>query len=165
MEVEAEMLGHLAKLLGIRHELGPAGKRAVMTGAVAVVSVTGVTLATVGPVFSDADTVKADFYATATLDIAASPARAAISLTGMAPGDQITGVITLSNEGTLPARYAMRSVASEDQLASALQMTVKTGVTNCDSEGFSVDGDVLYGPGAAGSVAGVSPPCSIIQRP
>ena len=50
----------------------------------------------------------------------------------------------------------MRSLASEDQFASALQMTVKIGVTNCDNDGFSVDGDVLYGPGAAGAVGGVS---------
>jgi hypothetical protein len=120
-----------------------------------VISVTGVTIATVGPVFNDTEVVSADTFEAGTLDIAASPASAAISLASMAPGDQVTGPLTLSNEGSLQARYAMRLFATEDRFASALELIVKIGVTNCDNDGFAADGKVLYGPGDAGAIDGI----------
>ena len=149
------MLGLFTKLIGINFTLDSTAARLATGSAIMGVSVTGVILATFGPVFSDAEAVSADSFEAGTLDITASPARAALSLVSMAPGDQITGTLTLSNEGSLQARYAMRLISTEDRFASALKMTVKTDVTNCDNGGFSADGEVLYGPGEAGAIDGI----------
>ena len=102
------MLGLLTNLVGISFTAGSTAARVAAASAVMGVSVTGVTIATVGPVFNDTETVYADVFEAGTLDIAASPVSAAISLEAMAPGDQITGTVTLSNEGSLEATYAMR---------------------------------------------------------
>ncbi len=149
------MLGLSTHRRGSNFTRGSTAARMAAASAIIGISVAGVILATVGPVFSDTEVVSADTFEVGTLDIAASPASAALSLASMAPGDQVTGPITLSNEGSLQARYAMTLFATEDRLASALELIVKIGVTNCDNDGFAADGKVLYGPGDAGAIGGI----------
>lgn len=74
----------------------------------------------------------------------------------MAPGDEVTAPITVSNDGTLDLRYAVTSTTIEDVLAAQLQLTIKLGVTDCDNTGFPLSGTPtpLYGPGILGSTSG-----------
>ncbi len=149
------MLGLSSNLLGIGFTLGSTAARVAVASTVMSVSVTGVTIATVGPVFSDTEMVSADAFSAGTLDITASPASAALSVSAMAPGDYATGEITLVNTGSLQARYSMRLISSESRFASVLQMTIKADVASCDNDGFFSSGEILYGPGIAGAVDGI----------
>ena len=73
----------------------------------------------------------------------------------MAPGDEVTAPITVSNDGTLDLRYAVTSTTTEDTLAAQLQLTIKSGVETCTNEGFGEIGStVLYGPGVLGTQSG-----------
>jgi hypothetical protein len=74
----------------------------------------------------------------------------------MAPGDQVTNPITVTNGGTLQLRYAVTSTTTENVLAGQLDLTIKTGVTTCTNAGFGADGTVIYGPGDLGSTAGTN---------
>jgi hypothetical protein len=97
-------------------------------------------------------------FTTGSLELSVSPASAAVSFRGMAPGDRVTAPITVRNDGTLPYRYSVTSTATNADskaLAGQLDLTIKTGVTACSDRGFATDGTVLYGPGELGSVAGV----------
>jgi hypothetical protein len=95
-------------------------------------------------------------FSTGTVDIAGSPASAAVSFGSMAPGDRVTAPLTVSNNGTMQLRYAVRSTTTENLLAAQLDLTVKTGVSACNNAGFAADGTVVYGPGDAGLVAGLN---------
>src|SRR4030042_1562515 len=72
----------------------------------------------------------------------------------MAPNDEVTNPITVTNSGSLQLRYAVTSTNTEDTLAAQLDLTIKTGVTTCTNAGFDIDGTVIYGPGNLGSAAG-----------
>ena len=94
--------------------------------------------------FTDSETVAANQFSTGTVDIAASPASAVVSMPIMAPGDQVTAPLTVTNNGSLDLRYAVTSTTDEDTLAAALVLTVKTGVTDCSDAGFGLDGSLHY---------------------
>lgn len=106
--------------------------------------------------FTDTASVPANAFSTGTLDISTSPTSALVTFSGMAPGDQVTAPITVSNAGTLNLRYAVTSTTTENTLAAQLDLTIKTGVTNCTNAGFTADGTVIYGPGDLGSTTGVN---------
>ena len=89
------------------------------------------------------------------VDISTSPSSAVLSFGGMAPGDSVTGPLTVSNDGSLPLLYSVRSTTSEDTLAAQLELTIKTNVTVCSDAGFDRDGETIYGPGDLGSTAGL----------
>ena len=89
------------------------------------------------------------------VDISTSPGSAVVSFGGMAPGDSVTGPLTVSNDGSLPLLYSVMSTTSEDTLAAQLDMTIKTNVTKCSDAGFDRDGEIVYGPGDLGSTAGL----------
>jgi predicted ribosomally synthesized peptide with SipW-like signal peptide len=109
----------------------------VMVGA-ATVAVTSLAL------FTDTATVGANVFTTGTIDINASPASAVVTMPAMAPGDQVTAPLTVSNDGSLELRYAIESTTTEDVLASELVLTVKSGVTACTDAGWAADGTTLY---------------------
>ena len=89
------------------------------------------------------------------VDISVSPRSAVLSFGGIAPGDSVTGPLTVSNDGSLPLLYSVKSTTSEDTLAAQLDMIVKTNVTVCSDAGFGRDGEIIYGPGDLGSTAGL----------
>ncbi len=62
--------------------------------------------------------------------------------------------LSLINSGNVRLGYAMRMVTQEDVWADAVQVHIKTGVTDCTGPaGFDLDGTTIY-TGHFGSVAG-----------
>jgi hypothetical protein len=59
----------------------------------------------------------------------------------MAPGDEVTNPITVTNGGSLELRYAVTSTTTENTLAGQLDLTIKTGVTTCTNGGFGASGN------------------------
>jgi predicted ribosomally synthesized peptide with SipW-like signal peptide len=106
-------------------------------------------------VFTDQAVNDANTFTTGTVDISTSPATAFITYSDMAPGDEVTEPLTVSNDGSLELRYDITSTTTEDTLAAQLDLTIKSGVTTCTNAGFDTDGTVVYGAADLGSVAGI----------
>jgi hypothetical protein len=101
---------------------------------------------------------QASMFSDGSVELSVSPASAAVSFDGMAPGDRVTAPLTVRNGGTLPLRYVVTSTATNDDrrsLATQLDLTLKAGVAGCSDRGFASSGDVLYGPGPLGSAHGI----------
>lgn len=130
--------------------------RLVMIALLAGALITSVLVISTGALFTDAQSVGSNIFSTGTVDISTSPTSAIISLSAMAPGDTVTAPVTVSNAGTMQLRYAIRSTTTENLLAAQLDLTIKTGVTACNSSGFSLDGTVIYGAGDAGNTGGLN---------
>jgi predicted ribosomally synthesized peptide with SipW-like signal peptide len=107
-------------------------------------------------IWTDSQNVGANVFSTGTIDISTNPTTALVTFSGMAPGDQVTNPITVSNAGTLQLRYAVTSTTTENVLAAQLDLTIKTGVTACTNAGFGASGTVIYGPGDLGSTTGTN---------
>jgi predicted ribosomally synthesized peptide with SipW-like signal peptide len=107
-------------------------------------------------VFTDTASVPANTFTTGTVDISTSPTTALVTFNAMAPGDQVTAPLTVSNAGTMQLRYAVTSTTTENVLAAALDLTVKSGVATCDNAGFGVDGTVVYATGDLGNTTAVN---------
>jgi len=107
-------------------------------------------------IFTDTQSVPNNVFSTGTVDVSTNPTTALVTFSGMAPGDQVTNPITVSNAGTLQLRYAVTSTTTENVLAGQLDLTIKTGVTTCTNGGFDTDGTVIYGPADLGSTAGTN---------
>ena len=123
-----------------QHNRGP---KAVLSAAVVLVGIATVAVTSLA-LFTDSASVGANVFTTGTVDINAAPATAVITMPAMAPGDQVTAPLTVSNDGSLELRYAIESVTTEDVLAAELVLTVKSGVTACDNANWSADGATLY---------------------
>ncbi|HEU4760124.1 MAG TPA: TasA family protein [Dehalococcoidia bacterium] len=106
--------------------------------------------------FTDTASVPGNTFSTGTVDIATSPTSALVTFSGMAPGDQVTAPITVTNNGSLALRYAVTSTTTENTLAAQLDLTIKSGVTTCTDVGFGADGTVVYATGDLGSTTGVN---------
>ena len=103
--------------------------------------------------FTDTETVASGDFTTGSVAIGVTPVSTALALAGMAPGDEVTAPVTVSNDGTLDLRYAVGSVAAGDaDLASALAVAVKTGVADCSNAGFGASGSSV----ASGTLSGLS---------
>jgi predicted ribosomally synthesized peptide with SipW-like signal peptide len=107
-------------------------------------------------IWTDTASVPNNTFSTGTLDISTNPATALVTFSGMAPADQVTAPITVTNAGTLQLRYAVTSTTTENPLAAQLDLTIKTGVTTCTNGGFGTDGTVIYDPADLGSMAGTN---------
>ena len=107
-------------------------------------------------VFRDTQSVPANTFSTGTLDISTNPTTALVTFSGMAPGDEVTNPITVTNSGTLELRYAVTSTTTENTLAGQLDLIIKTGVTTCTNGGFGSTGTVIYGAGDLGSTTGTN---------
>ena len=82
-------------------------------------------------------------FTTGSVDISTNPASAFLTMSDMAPGDSVTAQLTVSNTGTLDLRYAMTTVADNDDLlglAAALTLVIREEGTDCTT----FDGNVLY---------------------
>jgi len=123
-----------------------------------VLLVVGVVAASLGvasnAIWTDSQNVDANVFSTGTIGISTDPTTALVTFSNMAPGDQVTNPITVTNAGSLELRYAVTSDTTEDTLAAQLDLTIKTGVTTCTNVGFGVDGTIIYGPGNLGSTTG-----------
>jgi hypothetical protein len=128
-------------------------RRSLITLAVAAIAAV---VLIVSAVFTDTATVDDNVFSTGSIDISVQPATAAIGMTGMVPGDEVTEPLTVSNDGTIELRYAVTSTTTEDVLAALLELTIKSGVTTCTNAGFDTDGAILYGPDVLGSTTGVN---------
>lgn len=128
--------------------------------AALAVTATGFTTVVTGAVFTDSQAVGNNTFTTGTVDLAATPTTAAVTLTNMAPGDTVTAPLTVANDGSLQYRYSLVSTAtsSTPDLAAQLDLTVKTGITaaNCTTANFGASGTVAYGPGDLGSTGGTA---------
>jgi camelysin-like metallo-endopeptidase len=105
-------------------------------------------------VFTDSQAVAGNTFVTSNVDISTSPATALVTFSAMLPGDQVTAPITVTNAGGADLRYAITSTTTENVLAAALDLTVKSGVATCTNGGFGASGTVLYGPGDLGTTTG-----------
>ena len=124
-----------------------------------VLLVVGIVAASLGvasnAIWTDSEDVDANVFSTGTLDIGTSPTTALVTFSDMAPGDEVTAEITVSNAGSLDLRYAVTSTTTEDTLAAQLDLTIKSGVTTCTNAGFDTDGTVVYATGDLGSTTGI----------
>lgn len=122
-------------------------------------------LASVGSaLFTSTATVDANTFTTGTIILETNPTTALVTFSNMAPGDQVTAPIVVTNNGTLQLRYAVTSVATNTDnkgLRSQLVLTVKSGVTDCSNSGFGSSGTQLY----SGVLGSDSPGTNIIGNP
>ena len=109
--------------------------------------------------FTDTDVVDNNVFTSGTVILNTNPTNVVVTFSNMAPGDQFTAPILVTNTGTLELRYAVTSVATntdDKELMEQLDMTIKTGVTACTNGGFVTDGEVVYITGDLGSLAGIN---------
>lgn len=122
-------------------------------------------LASVGSaLFTSTATIDANTFTTGTVILNTSPTTALVTFANMAPGDQVTAPITVTNNGTLQLRYAVTSVATNTDaknLRNQLVLTIKSGVTACTNGGFGTDGTQLY----TGVLGSDSPGTNVIGDP
>jgi spore coat-associated protein N len=107
--------------------------------------------------FTSTASIAANSFSTGTVAISTNPMTAAVTFSNMAPADQVTAPIVVSNDGTLDLRYAITASATNTDtlsLMSQLVLTIKSDVTTCTNGGFSTDGTSIYS-GPLGSVAGL----------
>lgn len=137
--------------------VGPRRVTALRLGLTVTALIVAAAMATVMSLalFTDTADITGNTFSTGSVDISTSPASAAVSFAAMTPGDQDTAPITVSNGGTLDLRYALRSTTTEDTLAAALVLTVKSGVVTCDDANWAATGTTLYS-GVLGTVAGTA---------
>jgi hypothetical protein len=113
----------------------------IIAGLLATFALTGMAL------FTSTATVANNTFTTGTLVLTATPSTAAITYSNMAPGDQVTAPIVLTNGGTLDLRYAMTSSSTNADgkgLMNQLQLQIKSGVTTCTNAGFGASGTQVY---------------------
>lgn len=116
---------------------------AVLAAAGIGVGVGAVSLA----LFTSTATVPANTFSTGTVIITTSPSSALIAFANMAPGDQVTAPITVSNGGSMDLRYAISSVATNTDLKALkdqLVLTIKSGVTTCTDAAYAATGTIEY---------------------
>jgi predicted ribosomally synthesized peptide with SipW-like signal peptide len=126
-------------------------------GAAAVVGLVGAFFASGGlAVFTDTQSVGSNTFTTGTVDISTAPATALVTLSPMAPGDEVTAPITVTNGGTMQFRYALTSTTTENVLAAALDLTIRSGVTTCNNASWDATGTVVYATGDLGNTTAIN---------
>jgi outer membrane protein assembly factor BamB len=127
-------------------------RRLLAPVTLATAAVTGIGAVCTGALFTDTKTLANNQFSAGTVVLDTDPSSTVFNLSGMAPGDTVTEPVTVRNDGTLQFRYAMESVATGD-LAPALTLQVKVGVTDCSNTGFGAEGTNLYGASAPAGTA------------
>ena len=98
-------------------------------------------------VFTSSAAVPANTFTAGTVILNTTPTTAVVTFSNMAPGDQVTAPLTVTNGGTLALRYAVSSVATNADskgLMGQLVLSIKTGVTTCTTAGFTLSGTSAY---------------------
>ncbi|MBW3657471.1 MAG: M73 family metallopeptidase [Actinobacteria bacterium] len=121
----------------------------------ASMSVAAIAASVTGAYFTDSDAVGSNTIATGNVSLSTNPATNVVSMSNMAPGDVQYGSVTVTNDGSLQLRYALKSVTTEDLLAAQLDLTVWDEVAegaDADSTcSTTVPGTVLYAAAALGA--------------
>jgi len=99
-------------------------------------------------VFTSSAAVPANTFSSGTVTLTTDhPSTAIVNFSNMAPGDQVTNPLLVSNTGSLALRYAVSSVADNTDtkgLKDQLVLTIKTGVTTCTNAAFAATGVIQY---------------------
>src|SRR5262249_50625122 len=118
--------------------------------------------------FTSSDTIGANSFTTGTLSISVAPTSAAVTFSNMAPGDQATAPVTVTNGGSLQLRYAITSTvtnADSKGLGAQLQVTIKSGVTTCTNAAFGASGTIVNNGGAAGPLGSLGASLNLVGDP
>jgi hypothetical protein len=98
-------------------------------------------------------------FTTGSVDISTDPVPAFLTIgLNMAPGDSVTAPLTVNNDGTLDLRYAMTTVADNDDLlglAAALTLEIRDEGTNCTL--FDGTEEIYTGTLADGAIGDTTP--------
>ena len=98
--------------------------------------------------FADSEVLEANHLGAATLDLEVGADRAAFSAENLAPGDEVSGQLVVSNAGTLPLRWGMAGVGDGGLLGEWLRFEVWQSTTTCspNQAGDRFVSDVLLTP-------------------
>jgi len=98
-------------------------------------------------IFTDSTPVTNNQFTAGTVSITTDhTASAVVTFANMAPGDQVTNPLVVTNNGSLALRYAVTATATNADLKGLkdqLVLTIKSGVATCTNAGF-VGGTTLY---------------------
>jgi hypothetical protein len=120
-------------------------RRRVIAGVVAGASLLTVGGLASGAFFTDATSIDNNEFTFGSVSISTTPSSAPLfTMKGSLPGDSFTGPLLVKNDGTMEMRYALSSIGTNDTVGAALDLVVKTGVTDCTKAGFAGSGTVLY---------------------
>lgn len=81
-----------------------------------------------------------------TVDVATAPVTLDLVAAALVPGDVVATPLVVRNDGSLELRYSLSTSVDDADLATLLELTVRTGVTSCDATGADADGTLLVGP-------------------
>ncbi|MEI7655271.1 MAG: TasA family protein [Actinomycetes bacterium] len=136
------------------HKNGTPPKKLWLRSAIAVgVTFVGLGALASSALFTDAGTVSSNAFTDGTVVLGLTPVTTALTAANMAPGDTSYGTIKVTNNGTLPMRYAATSVATNADakgLAAQAQMTINVGATTCDAAAFA-SGTSVHSAGPLGT--------------
>lgn len=126
-----------------------AGLSVLTLGLVAMVAMSSLA------VFTDQEQITGNQFTVGSVNLTLSNNSQLVSFTSpaMVPGDTVTAPLTVTNAGSMALRYAVTSTTTENTLAAALVLTVKSGVTTCNNASWQSSGTVLY-QGALGATTG-----------
>jgi len=134
---------------------GPTGhdrarrRRLVMSAATVGLAVIGVTSLTTSALFTDNDAADSNLFTTGSVNIANLPAETILTSDNLAPGDNVWGPVTVSNDGSLALRYAVNYAITDSTtgtdgalLSSQLGVTIDkvANTTACDPVSGPADG-------------------------
>ncbi len=93
-------------------------------------------------IFTSTATVGSNSFDTGTVSISTSPTSAVWSaVTAGAPGDRVTGSLTVTNNGTLPLRYSVTGSVTNATLAALMNLRIGLQANgSCDFPYFNTDG-------------------------
>lgn len=128
----------------------------ILIVAIAIAVVGGVVGSRGLAVFTSTANIGANTFTTGSVSLTTAPTTALVTFTDMAPGDQVTAPVTVTNAGSLAMRYAITSTTTENVLAAQLALTIKSGVTTCTNASFGATGTVIYGAGVLGNTTAVN---------
>ena len=86
-------------------------------------------------------------FTNGTLILGVNPTSTLVTFANMAPGDQVTQPLAVTNHGTLELRYAITSNSTNEDtkdLAAVMQLQIKADVTDCTNMGLGSSGSALY---------------------
>lgn len=109
-------------------------------------------------VFTDSEVNAANVFGSGTIQLAGAPASAVVTLANMAPGDSVIAPLVITNNGTLPLRYAMSTNTTNTDgkaLAGQLELTIRAKTASACSveDGAIIFATAALATGAIGSNA------------
>jgi hypothetical protein len=130
-------------------------RRRALTAALVLAAMLGISGSTTAAVLTDSVPSRTGELSSAFTNLDANLTATQIPISylvpALAPGETSTQPFRMRNTDRLPLWYSAASVVSG---TPTVQLTIKTGVTDCSDTGFGTSGTTLYGPGVLGSSAG-----------